>query len=100
MQIPHTSLAASVAAITGKNSSDKETKAESPRSNQQIHVEQTGESNADRDAQGQGDGLPGRNKKREEQTQGTALPSNHSSQNDSTAPVLPGDPPSQLDLLG
>lgn len=100
MQIPHTSLAASVAAITARNVPDKENKADSLNPNQHIHVEQTGESNADRDAQGQGDGQPARKKKKEEQPQETTLPSNLSNQGDSTAPDLPGDPPSQLDLLG
>lgn len=99
MQIPHSSLAANVAAITSRNVGDKEAKPDPSNVAQQSHVEQSGESNADRDAQGQGDGLPGRRHKKNQQPQEDTQPS-HPSDMNAAAPRLPDEPPSQLDLLG
>jgi hypothetical protein len=100
MQIPPTSLAASLAAISAQTAIDKDVKTDATSSAQQIHVEQSGESNPDRDAQGQGDGLPSRKNKREEMLQSTSPPSESNHQDHAAAPNLPGEPPSQLDLLG
>jgi hypothetical protein len=103
MQIPSTSIAASIAGLAAKPSQGKDTHETAASALSQPVVEQSGESNPDRDAQGQGDGIPARRdrlvaKKKEEHP--TDAPPNEHDQNLSGSPALPGEPPSQLDLLG
>lgn len=97
MQIPGTHLAASLAGINAKPTNDKTNPAESAPVNGQAPVEQSSESNPDRDAQGQGDGLARRqsNQPHSQQASDDTNPSVHH-----PAPNLPDEPPCQLDLLG
>jgi hypothetical protein len=98
MQIPASAITASISAITtGK--AERTAATEAPTT-QAPHVEGSEQSNPDRDAQGQGDGMGprGNGKHRKDAlptsevaaTQDLSLP----------APTLPDEPPSQLDMLG
>lgn len=97
MQIPASAITASISAITtGK--AERTAATEAPTT-QAPHVEGSEQSNPDRDAQGQGDGMGPRShaKHRKEDStiaeaaaQDAMLP----------APTLPDEPPSQLDMLG
>lgn len=60
----------------------------------ELHVEKSGAADPDRDAQGQGDGLPGH---RQEDTRES---DEHSTPKDSPAALLPGEEPGQLDIIG
>ena len=99
MQIPPTSAAASAAGVVSQSTSkDKSSpgSAENAVTAQQAQVEKTEEANPDRDAQGQGDGMGNRGSA---QTK-VAEDLEPEKELDRPAPVLPGEPPSQLDLLG
>lgn len=101
MQIPSVNLAASLAGITGKPTSDSKPAAEANSITSQPHVEQSGESNPDRDAQGQGDGMGSRRSNNPSTPEGGSETNSQDQRNsDASAPLLPDDPPSQLDLLG
>lgn len=102
MQIPSVNLAASLSGLSGKPAPDSAHPAADSPSTQQAHVEQTGESNPDRDAQGQGDGLgrrgPSKPLKKEEKPQ--AAPAAGLADSGATSPHLPDEPPSLLDIIG
>jgi hypothetical protein len=95
MQIPSSAIAASVATITSNSKAERTTITEAVVTTP-IQVEQSGESSADRDAQGQGDGITPRDNRKK------AQPVNELGNSDLAipAPTLPDEPPSQLDLIG
>lgn len=102
MQIPSINLAASLAGLTGKPSSESSASVESASNQLQSQVEQSSESNPDRDAQGQGDGLNRPSAGKQPPTTNQLSTSADPCEADAckSAPILPDDPPSQLDLLG
>lgn len=69
----------------------------SPTSTSEAHVEQSGGSNSDRDAQGQGDGMPGHSDPNQDENDIASPPE---TREHNAAPQLPGEPPSQLDIVG
>lgn len=106
MLIPATSSAAQAASIVAQATA-KESAAEATQSGsaaaRQSAVEQSNSASADRDAQGQGDGLPGdrpptivdelevESSAAELGTDAAPLPA---------SATLPGEAPSQLDIIG
>ncbi len=102
MQIPATSSASQAASIAAQatskdGSSDaRGINAQAQLTNQAI-VEKSNEASADRDAQGQGDGLPRDGKPQivDELEIGSG-----ETAGDQTAPQLPDQPPSELDIVG
>jgi hypothetical protein len=98
MQIPSSAIAASVASVASNTKSELST-APQAAVNSPIQVEKSAESSADRDAQGQADGMGSRNSRKQAQaTPGASEPSDP--QLTIPAPTLPDEPPSQLDLVG
>lgn len=101
MQVPPSSAAASVASLTSQltakeNHTGSVGNAQAaPADAADIHVDRSGASDPDRDAQGQGDGLPQQRDPREpvEEKRST---------DDSSGPaaLLPGELPSNLDIVG
>jgi len=103
MFVPATSSASQVASLAAQAAS-KDSQAEaahSPaaaaRSDMQAAVEKSSAASPDRDAQGQGDGLPHDHQPRvvdelELESQSAQAPT--------TSPQLPHEPPSQLDIVG
>ena len=61
-------------------------------------VEKSAQSNSDRDAQGQGDGLADRGSNSQEAE--AKEPANETKPQYRPAPNLPGQPPSRLDVMG
>ncbi len=110
MQIPPaTSTAAQAAGIASqatskdKASSGFQAIANSPATTSDVHVEQSGSSNSDRDAQGQGDGLPGETQEENQESGQEGNPSDTGmSDANPAAPaaVLPGEEPGELDIIG
>lgn len=103
MLIPPTSSAAQAASVvsqaTAKDSSSEAARPTSAAAVKQLSVEQTNSASADRDAQGQGDGLPGEHRPTivdELEVAGTEA----ADQIHVPAPTLPGEAPSQLDISG
>lgn len=97
MQIPSSAIAATVSTISSPVKSERANAAEAV--NTPIQVERSGESSADRDAQGQGDGMgPRDTKKKTADAIGNPPPNN--AVLDVPAPTLPDEPPSQLDMVG
>lgn len=97
MQIPASALAASITSVsTGKA---ERVSAETPVA-AQAHVESSEQSNADRDAQGQGDGIGPRGKAKHVKDAGTVAPTSVEESFSTPAPTLPDEPPSQLDMMG
>lgn len=97
MQIPASAITASISAITtGK--AERTAATEAPTA-QAPHVEGSEQSNPDRDAQGQGDGMGPRNNAKHRKD---PLPTSEVVAQDLSlpAPTLPDEPPSQLDMLG
>lgn len=98
MQIPTTSLASSVAGATSKAAQETT----HPDTQNSVgfapQVEKSEQSNSDRDAQGQGDGLTGRRARPQKPTAVASSPEATPSM--APAPLLPDEPPSQIDLLG
>lgn len=98
MQIPSSAVAASVSTIASNTKAERSVAAE-VANNAPLHVEKSGESAADRDAQGQGDGLSPRDHRKSfsspQTSSETSLPVDSQ-----PAPTLPDEPPSQLDLIG
>jgi hypothetical protein len=96
MQIPSSAIAASVTSITASKAERAQT-TETASSNTQLHVESSNQSNPDRDAQGQGDGMgprhPGK-RQSDAEFHDDPVPV------DTAAPTLPDEPSSLLDLLG
>ncbi len=99
MQLPPTSSAAQAAGVfaqtTAKDKSNAAT-ANTSHSNA-AHVEKSGSSSSDRDAQGQGDGLGERHPRRAD-SESAEPTQDHAPL--TQAPQLPGEPPSQLDIVG
>ena len=103
MQIPATSSASQAASIAAQAAS-KDGHAEAQQAsiaNAQAAtaaVEKATSANADRDAQGQSDGLPGEpQKSRQDELE---LSAEGNMQENHAAPQLPDEPPSQLDIIG
>ena len=101
MQIPSTTIAASVSSLSSGKTERNSVAADAPKENL-PHVEGLQKSDADRDAQGQGDGLSPRGPR-----QGTKQQDAKANNTDANsagiplpAPTLPGEPPSQIDLVG
>ncbi|GIW97385.1 MAG: hypothetical protein KatS3mg111_0718 [Pirellulaceae bacterium] len=104
MQIPPASSAAATGGIVSQSGTKQATKGDAePHSPSPSHssaaenVEHAEASHADRDAQGQGDGLGERRRDGKDETP-DANPQGQTEAN--RAPDLPGQPPSQLDILG
>lgn len=106
MLIPPTSSAAQAASVvsqaTAKDSSSEAARASAATAAKQSGVEQANSTSADRDAQGQGDGLPGEHRQAivdelevEGPAEGQATDQAHK-----PVPSLPGETPSQLDISG
>lgn len=98
MQIPTTSLASSVAGVTSKATQEKSQLDAQDSVGFDAQVEKSEQSNSDRDAQGQGDGLTGRRTR--PQKPPAVVPSPDAILSTTPAPLLPDEPPSQIDLLG
>ncbi len=103
MQIPATSSAAQAASIVAQAAS-KDVSADSKATNASAQplssatVEKSGSANPDRDAQGQGDGLPNdATKSNRDEIDIDALSDTAIS---TDLPNLPAEPPSQLDIIG
>lgn len=105
MQIqPPFSAAAQAAGVTSQATSKDKAGTASPAGNDanavatDAQVEQSGSSNSDRDAQGQGDGLPAET----DETANNTEPENSAESPSSSkpAPLLPGEEPGELDILG
>lgn len=101
MQIPASAIAAGISSIsTGK--ADRASTTEAPAATP-AHVEGSEQSNPDRDAQGQGDGLGPRGRAKHTKSAHSASETAESAAlnpSASLAPTLPDEPPSQLDLMG
>ena len=101
MQIPPASSAAQAASILAQSTSkDKSSGAAAPANSPQstaAHVEKSGSTDPDRDAQGQGDGLPGDDQGRRPPNKSSEAAT--AEQRPKTG-ELPGEPPSQLDIVG
>lgn len=101
MQIHPFSSAALAAGIVSQSTSKDKASSGTQATSQvapaasETHVEQAGTSNPDRDAQGQGDGLPG-------DAERTAPQQTEPQQQPDSAPasLLPGEEPGQLDITG
>ncbi|MEZ6136125.1 MAG: hypothetical protein R3C53_14600 [Pirellulaceae bacterium] len=99
MQIPPTSSAAQAASILSQSTAkDGSASAASTPQSSAAHVEKSNSSSADRDAQGQGDGFSDAAPKPQEDVIDLAGEGEVNSQR--TAPQLPGEPPSNLDIVG
>jgi hypothetical protein len=103
MQIPGVSSAAQAASIVAQatskdKASENQTANTSHPSAADSTVERSGEANPDRDAQGQGDGLPGESSHPTDEMELESA--DDSPQPTKTAPSLPDEPPSQLDIIG
>ena len=102
MQIPATSSAAQAASIAAQAASkDGQSEVGQAATNAQAAhnavVEKSTQASPDRDAQGQGDGLPGDKKKPiVDELEISFEPT----QEPQAAPQLPDQPPSQLDIVG
>ena len=102
MQIPATSSASQAASIAAQAAS-KDGHAEAHQASAataqaaDAAVEKANSANADRDAQGQSDGLPGEPQK--SQSDELELTSENAAATH-PAPQLPGEPPCQLDIVG
>ena len=106
MLIPPTSSAASAASIAAQATA-KETSAEATHTAgaaaKQSAVEKSNSASSDRDAQGQGDGLPDQPHPKivdELEVDSSNTPDANTTPLDSLAPTLPDEPPSQLDIVG
>lgn len=103
MQIPATSSASQAASIAAQAAS-KDSHAEAQQAsvaNAQAAtaaVEKATSANADRDAQGQSDGLPGEPRKSRQDELELTVEGN--GQETQPVPQLPDEPPSQLDIIG
>lgn len=106
MLIPPTSSAAQAASVvsqaTAKDSSSEAARASGATAAKQSGVEQTNSTSADRDAQGQGDGLPSEHRQAIVDELEVAGPEEGQAtdQDHKPAPSLPGEAPSQLDISG
>jgi hypothetical protein len=98
MQIPSSSIAASVSSINSRTAERAGT-AEPAVLTTATQLEKSSESSPDRDAQGQGDGMGPRGQRKKSPDDETTTPDS-SPQSAIPAPNLPDEPPSQLDLLG
>ena len=105
MHIPPTSAAAQAASILAQSAA-KDASSEAAASGikaaqahaAEANVEQSTQANAERDAQGQQDGLSGgRSPPRQPDELELEGETRHASASDS--PQLPGEPPSQLDIV-
>lgn len=97
MQIQPPGAAAAAAAITtAAPSKEAAPTATGGAQLSPTHVDKSGQANADRDAQGQGDGLGDRHHKKPPEPDEL----DESTLQQRPAPNLPGEPPSQLDVLG
>ncbi len=106
MLIPPSSSAAQAASVASQVTA-KETSAEaSPPAGsaaKQDAVEKSNSASADRDAQGQGDGLPGQRRPAivdELEVDSSNTIDEATTQASAEAPLLPDEPPSQLDIIG
>lgn len=98
MQIPASAITASISAITtGK--AERTAATEAPTA-QAPHVEGSEQSNPDRDAQGQGDGMGPRSHAKHRKEDSPIAEVNAHQDAMLPAPTLPDEPPSQLDMLG
>src|SRR5690606_14442046 len=106
MLIPSTSSAAQAASVvsqaTAKDSSSEAARTSGATAAKQSAVEQTNSASADRDAQGQGDGLPGEHRQAivDELEMAGLDEADATDQAHKPAPSLPGEAPSQLDISG
>ena len=106
MLIPPTSSAAQAASVvsqaTAKDSSSEAARPSSAAAPHQSAVEQANSTSADRDAQGQGDGLPGEQRQAvvDELEVAGSEPDKSTDLPHIPAPTLPGEMPSQLDISG
>ncbi len=102
MQIQPPLSAASAASIAAQsNSKDVSTASGAGNASTtalSADVEQSQESNDDRDAQGQGDGLADRGQKKQSEVEAQIAPNDKKPP--ASAPTLPGEPPSRLDVIG
>ena len=98
MQVQPFSSAAQAAGITSQSTAKDKSEAKDAGGDNSvaadIHVEQSGSSQADRDAQGQGDGLGERRREPVDEQ-----PTEESNAEQSAA-LLPGEEPGELDILG
>ncbi len=98
MQIPASAITASISAITtGK--AERTAATEAPTA-QAPHVEGSEQSNPDRDAQGQGDGMGPRGNAKHRKVDSPVADATSPQDAMLPAPTLPDEPPSQLDMLG
>ena len=104
MQIPPSSPAAQAASILSQSTAKDRASATgaadaaAPQS-LTAQLEKSGESDPDRDAQGQGDGFPSHKRPTEDQNDVVAA-SDSGAASDDSLPLLPDEPPSQLDIVG
>ena len=106
MLIPPASSASQAASVASQATA-KETSAEaSPAAGsaaKQAAVEKSNSASADRDAQGQGDGLPGERRPAivdELEVDSSNIVEELTNEASAAAPVLPDELPSQLDIIG
>lgn len=106
MLIPPTSSAAQAASVvsqaTAKDSSSEAARPSAAATANQSGVEQANSTSADRDAQGQGDGLPNEHRQAivDELEVASLEADNVTDPPHIPAPTLPGETPSQLDISG
>jgi hypothetical protein len=106
MLIPPSSSAAQAASVasqaTAKETSAEASPAGGPEA-KQAAVEKSNSASADRDAQGQGDGLPGERRPAivdELDVDSSKIAEEPAAVQSAAAPVLPDELPSQLDIVG
>ena len=103
MQVPPASSAASAASIVAQATSKdrgSDAHATSADAAPQMSVEQSGAATADRDAQGQSDGWPGRRRPAARDENDLAPSAESPTDAHAPAATLPDEPPSQLDIVG
>lgn len=98
MQIPASAITASISAITS-GKAERPSATEAPTT-QAPHVEGSEQSNPDRDAQGQGDGMGPRGHAKHRKEAAPVVNATAPQDAILPAPTLPDEPPSQLDMLG
>jgi len=102
MQIPPASSASQAAGILAQSASKDKTSAmdanaSAGRQSTAPPVEKSESTDQDRDAQGQSDGFSGRRKPRPDDD---ILDVDHRNESVHRAPLLLGEPPSELDIVG